>query len=424
MTLKLTVLGSGREVGRAALLLEDERSEKRILLDYGVTFDESDIPVFPLSVPPAKLKAIAITHAHLDHVGAAPMLFVSVRVPTIMTSLTKEFAKLMIEDMIKLAGYYLPYEYPELETMLNSVHTISPGGMVEIDGIRIEALNAGHIPGSVMYRIEMGGKVVLYTGDVNTIDTKLVSGARLEGVEANILIMESTYGNVDHPDRKEVEDRFIETIKSVIEDGGSVLIPAFALGRSQEILSILAERMPYANVYYDGMTRKILELMLSYPKYINRIDLLEKAARLFVAVQGADMRKRVYKEPGSIIVAPAGMLKGGPALYYLKRMWNAKKCAIILVSYQAPATPGRRILSEGTFEENGPRVQARVYWFDFSSHAGASGLLSIVKSVKGLEKVILVHGGDAVAYELAYRIKEEIGVDVEVPSNGSVIKLD
>ncbi len=423
MGLKLTVLGSGKEVGRAALLLEDESSGKKLLLDYGITFDESDIPVFPLSVPPAKLSAVAITHAHLDHVGAAPMLFVSVRMPVIMTELTKRLSKLMIEDMIKLAGYYLPYEYPELETMLSSVHEVSLGGEAEIDGIRIEVLNAGHIPGSAMYRIEMGGKTILYTGDINTIDTRLVSGARVDGVEADVLIIESTYGNVDHPDRKEVEDRFIETVKSIVEDGGSVLIPAFALGRSQEILSLLAERLPYANVYYDGMTRKIMDLMLSYNKYINRVDLLEKAARLFVAVQGTGMRKKIYREPGSIIVTPAGMLKGGPALYYLKRMWNAKKSAIILVSYQAPSTPGRRILAEGTFEEGGPRVRARVYWFDFSSHAGSSGLMRIVKSVKNLEKVIVVHGNDTVAHEFAYRIKEETGLEVEVPSNGTTLNL-
>ncbi len=422
MSVRITVLGAGQEVGRAAILVES-RSGEAVLLDYGVAFDESDIPVFPLSVRPSKLKAIAVTHAHLDHVGAVPMLFASIRRPVIMTELTKEFAKLLIEDMMKLAGYYLPFEHPELETMLANTKEVSIGSEVQLDGIRMEFINAGHIPGSVMVKLDVDGKTILYTGDVNTIDTRLVKGADLSGVEANVLIIESTYGNVDHPDRKLVEEKFIEAVKSVIEDGGNVLIPAFALGRSQEILALLAERMPYADVYYDGMSRKMLEIMLAYPKYINRIDLLKKAAQVFTPVQGTGMRRKVLKERGAVIVTPAGMLKGGPSLYYLKRIWDDRKSAVFLVSYQAPSTPGRKLLSEGVIEEGTPRIKAKLYWFDFSSHAGVSGLMKLVKQVKGLEKVIIVHGNDAVAYDLAYRIKEELGLEVHVPSNGEAIEV-
>jgi len=423
MAIKITVLGGGREVGRTAILLEDECSGKRILLDYGVSFNEDDIPVLPLSTAPSRLDAIAITHAHLDHVGAAPMLYISARKPIIMTELTKEFSRLLIEDMMKLAGYYLPFEHVELETMLANTKTVSLGDEVWIDGIALKFINAGHIPGSSMILVETKNKRIVYTGDVNTIDTRLVRGARVDGLDADILIIESTYGNIDHPERRKVEDKFIECLKEVIEDGGVALIPAFALGRSQEILALLAERMPYADVYYDGMARRIMDIMLSYSRYINRPELLEKAARLFTQVQGTGMRKKILKKPGSIIVSPAGMLKGGPSLYYLKRIWNEKKNAVFLVSYQAPATPGRRLLSEGVIEEGMPRIRARVYWFDFSSHAGVSGLISIVKSFKSLEKVIVVHGNDSTAYEFAYRIREEVGVEVEVPENGQTISI-
>ncbi len=423
MGLRLTVLGGGREVGRTALLVEDLDHERRVLLDYGVSFDEDDKPILPLSTPPAKLTAVAITHAHLDHVGAAPMLYISARPPIFMTEITKEFARLMIEDMIKLAGYYLPFEYPELETMLSCTQAIPLNKPVNIDGIELEFLNAGHIPGSAMVKLRIGNKTILYTGDVNAIDTRLVKGIDTSNLEGEILIIESTYGNVDHPDRRQVEDKFIETVKSVIEEGGIVLIPAFALGRSQEILALFAERMPYADVYYDGMSRKILEIMLNYRNYINRIDLLEKASRLFTCVQGTGMRKKILKSGGSIIVTPAGMLKGGPALYYLKRIANQRRNAIILVSYQARATPGRLMLSEGVVELGSPRVQAKVFWFDFSSHSGVSGLMKLVKSVKNLEKVIVVHGNDSVVYDFAYRIKEEVGVEVHTPANGETIDL-
>jgi len=422
MGVKITVLGAGQEVGRAAILVENSNGES-ILLDYGISFDESDIPVLPLSVKPCKLKAVAVTHAHLDHVGAVPMLFISTKRPVIMTELTKEFSKMMIEDMLKLAGYYLPFEHRELETMLSCTRGVSIGSELWIDGIRMEFINAGHIPGSSMIKLDIKDKSILYTGDVNTIDTNLVRGADLHGVEANVLIIESTYGNVDHPERKRVEDKFVEALREVIEDGGTALIPAFALGRSQEILAILAKRMPYADVYYDGMARRIMDLMLSMPKYINRIDLLRKAAQIFTPVQGTSMRKKILKEKGAIIVSPAGMLKGGPSMYYLKRIWNDRKSAVFLVSYQAPSTPGRKLLSEGTIEDGMGRIGAKVYWFDFSSHAGVSGLMKLVKEVKGLEKVIVVHGSDSVAYELAYRIREELGVEVFVPRNGESIEV-
>ncbi len=421
MSMKIEVLGGGREVGRTAILVE--YSGKSILFDYGVSFNEEDIPVLPMSVQPSKLSAVLVTHAHLDHVGAAPFLYVSARPPAVMTELTKELAKVMIEDMLKLAGYYLPFEYPELEAFLSSVQPLRLGSELIINDIRIEAINAGHIPGSAMYRVEIGNRSILFTGDVNTIDTRLVKGAHREGLEANILIIESTYGNVDHPPRKRVEDKFIDTIRSVVEDGGTVLIPAFALGRAQEILALLAEKMPYANVYYDGMARRILEIFLSYREYINRVDLLEKVVRIFTAVQSSSMRRKICREPGSIIVAPAGMLKGGPSVYYLKRMGENSRNALILVSYQAKSTPGRKLLSDGCIEEGGSKIKARVYWYDFSSHAGVSGLLEIVKSVRNLEKVVIIHGSDNSAFELAYRIKENLGIDVEVPSVNQVITV-
>ena len=417
----ITVLGGGREVGRAAVLLS--YGDKKILFDYGIGLGEDDIPVLPLPVKPAELSAVAITHSHLDHVGAAPFLYISRRIPTVMTGLTRELSRIMITDMLKLAGYYLPFEYPELNVMLESVVEGRLGSTLEVSGIPIDIINAGHIPGSAMFRVEVGGRYILYTGDVNTIDTRLVKGADLSGIEANVVVIESTYGNVDHPPRSRVEERFIEVVKEVVEDGGVVLIPAFALGRSQEILCLLAEKMPYANVYYDGMARQITEILLNYRRCIHRPDLLEKAYKIFTPVPRASLRKKILKEPGAVIVTPAGMLKGGPALYYIKRMWSDRRSALIFVSFQAPSTPGRRVLEEGVFEELGPRVQARVMWFDFSSHAGVSGLLGLLKSVKGLEEVVVIHGGDPTVFDFAALVEEELGVKVHTPSNGETIEL-
>lgn len=423
MSIELTVLGAGREVGRAAILLTTADGRTSILLDYGVSFDEFDRPLIPLTVPPSKITATLITHAHLDHIGATPLLYTSARPKVLMSRLTLEVGELMIKDMLRLSGYYLPFEYPELTAMLENAKTVSLGENFWIDSVYVDTLNSGHIPGAFMYRLVSGERSIIYTGDVNTVDTRLSRGLSVDGVEANILIMESTYGMYDHPDRRRVEDLFIETVKEVVESGGIVLIPAFSLARSQEILSLLVERMPYSNVYYDGMAKDILSIFLKYRESINRYDLLEKVKSVFTPVKNGEMRKKICREPGSIVVAPAGMLKGGPVQYYIKRLWNDVKNAIILVSYQAPTTPGRRLLTEGSLENGGPRVRARVYWFDFSSHAGATDLFNLVRSVKNLEKVVLIHGSEDSIHALGYRIREELGIEFVAPKNGEKLAL-
>lgn len=416
-------MGGGREVGRTAILVALDNRDDAILFDYGISFDEQDRPVFPLSVSPIKLKAIFVSHAHLDHIGATPLLYVSAKPSIITTRLTLITGKIMIEDMLRLSGYYVPYEYPELISMMDSARATGIRSTIDIDNVQIDIYNAGHIPGSCMFRIHTKNKTILYTGDINTIDTKLVRGADVSGISANILIMESTYAQYNHPPRNRVEENFIEVLKMVLNDGGTILIPSFSLGRAQEILAILADKMPHANVYYDGMARDIMMIYLENSEYINRIDLLRKAYELFNAVKDSRMRKKICNEPGNIIVAPAGMLKGGPATYYIKKISTNSRNAIVLVSFQAPTTPGKKLLTDGILTEDEQLVKAKVFWFDLSSHAGSNDLFNIVKSIKGIEKLILVHGAEESMYSFGHRVKEELGIDFSAPVNGETIKL-
>jgi len=420
MNQRIHILGAGREVGRAAIAVE--KSGRYLLLDYGVTFDEKDIPMLPLTIPPSMVDGLIITHAHLDHVGAAPLLYISSNPRSYMTPITRDISRLMLYDFLKLSSYYLPFEANEVEKFLESATSVGYGGEVDVGRFRVLFRDAGHIPGSASVLLDDGSKRILYTGDVNTLETRLVGPADLGGLDAEVLIIEATYGDTDHADRSSVEERFVEAVREVVERGGTVLVPAFSLSRSQEILSMLAERLDSYRVSYDGMIRPITEIMLRYLSYIRKPESLKKANDIFTQVDGWSMRRRIWREPG-VIVASAGMLKGGPALYYLKRIAGDKNSAVFLVSYQGKNTPGRMILEKGVFMEGGPRVVARVEWFDFSAHAGRSGLLSIVKSIKSLEKVIVIHTDPDVGASFANRVKEELGVDVVLPGIGDVIEV-
>ncbi len=415
----IEILGSGQEVGRGAISVEYDG--KSVLLDYGVNFDENDNPVMPLHIPPNKLEALVLTHTHLDHIGGAPLLYSSITPRAFATSFTMQAARMMLEDFLKLSGYYLDFEATEINRLLESITQVDFGDKIKL-GEKFELFfhSSGHIPGSLSVSVKTPDGTILYTSDVNTIKTKLVDGAKFDNVEADVLIIESTYGDSDHPPRESVEKRFVDTVKEVYEKGGTVLVPVFSVGRGQEIMGVLIEHDIYP-VYVDGMVRQATDVMLSNRKFLSRPELIEKAKNEYMFLKGWQDRRRVWKEPG-VIVASAGMLKGGPSRYYLKKLHKEKKNAILMVSYQAPGTPGRLILEKGRYNEASV-VEARVEWFDFSSHAGSSDLLGIVKSIKNLKKVILVHGEPETQNFFAERIKKEVGIDVIITKNGDKIEF-
>ena len=402
-----------------------DRSKRYLLLDYGVNFNERDEPQLPLHIRPNDIAALVVTHAHLDHVGATPIFYTSARIPAVMTTLTKKLSEVMIKDFIKISGYYLPFDNTDLNTLLDNTLEVNYNEEVKIDNFKIKLLNAGHIPGSSMVYIEVDGVTILYTGDINTIDTRLVKKPELENIRADVVIIEGTYGNAVHPPRNQVEDEFIESINEVIENGGNVLIPAFSLGRSQEILSLLYEKLSWANVFYDGMIRVINNILLSHPEFINRYDLLANALSRFKLVRGSSDRKRIVKGNENIVVSSAGMLKGGPAVYYVKKLMDDPNNAIFLVSFQGPSTPGRSLLEDGVIGESRELIKARIQWFDFSSHAGSDGLLWIVKSIKDVSKVIIIHSQPNSALALKNSLSDYIdGDSIHIPNNGDKLILN
>ncbi|WP_440060208.1 MBL fold metallo-hydrolase [Thermogladius sp. 4427co] len=421
----MKVLGGGREVGRVALLFEDKG---KFLLDYGVNFDEKDRPQLPLHVRPSELDFIAVSHAHLDHIGAAPLMYITGKPRIILTKPTLEISNLLIQDFLKLNSTLVDYEYSEFVKMSEQAIFTDYGKEVDIDGYKIVFMNAGHILGSSSIFIETpSGHKLLYTGDINNIQTWTLSGAELWPVRIDTLIIESTYGSRNHPPRYKVEKRFISVVEEVLSSGGTVLIPAFSVGRSQEVLTILANELPYADIYVDGMAREVCGIYLRYQKYLRDPSVYKRAVERAIFVRGVRERKKALKEP-SIIIATAGMLKGGPSLWYLKKLYDNPKNAVLLVSYQAPNSPGHLLLEKGGIDDTEiPFVKARVEWFDFSSHAGRDGLIEIAKMYsQSLRNIVIIHGDSESATSLGKAIRDLLGNDINIiiPSNSDVVNID
>lgn len=422
----LKILGGGLEVGRSAYLVSD--NGKNFLLDYGINFDEEDHPQFPLHVRPIDLSGIAISHAHLDHIGAAPLLYITGNPPVFITKPTLDIARYLINDFLKISGYYVDYDVNEFENLVLNSIVLEYGEDREVDGFKIIMTSAGHILGSSMVYLETpSDHRILYTGDVNNINTWTLTGAELWPLKVDTLIIESTYGSRKHPPRYLVENQLIEAVEEVIDSRGTVLIPAFSVGRSQEVMSLIQTELPHVEVYLDGMTRDITSIYLKHKKFLRDPSLFEKVVENTNFVRGWSDRRKIWRKP-CVIIASAGMLKGGPSLYYIKKIGDNPRNAVFLVSYQAPGTPGHHILEKGGFEELGyPKLQARLQWFDLSSHAGKDGLLWIIKRYKDvLKNIVIIHGEEESVKTFSKLIREELGEDVNIytPSNGEEIVLE
>ncbi len=419
-SLEIKFLGATREVGRAAIAVKTEKTQ--VLLDYGVMLNHE--PGFPMHVPPKDVDAIILGHSHLDHSGAVPVFFIQGKKPVYANKLTAELSQLLISDFIHLSSYYLPYEYLELRAMMRSVKHVDFGVKETIGDMTLELHNAGHIPGSAQVLIEADGRRILYTGDFNILDTRLLEGAKMDYGDLDAVIIESTYANEDHPERMELEKRFVEDVTDVVEKGGTVLVPAFSIGRSQEIICILAAHHFEHPVYLDGMAREASRVMMNYARFLRDPKLFMDAVHSVNWVEGWRDRRKATKMP-CVIVSPAGMLKGGPAMFYISKVGKKANNAVFLVSYQIPGTPGRELLEKGMCVIDGKmhKIKANVKHFDFSSHCGAKELKEAVRKIDGKAKVYVVHGAEGNCDLLAKWVKEEAGLEAAAPKPGDTFKV-
>jgi len=406
MAIEGRLLGGGHEVGRLGIHLKCQGAS--ILFDYGMT--ATDPPQYPIHAGP--IDACFLTHAHLDHGGMIPWLTARYDIPIHATGVTREVAVLLMEDSIKIAeaeGYPQQYDSRDVKIAGRKFDEFMFGDTITTGKVQVTTHSAGHIPGATMYEIQ-GKRTTLVTGDLHTLDTRLVLGAK--PVKCDYLIMENTYSGRNHPSRLKTEYNFLKKIEEVVRAGGLVVIPSFAVGRTQEILLLLKDsRMEY---WLDGMGKTVNQIYLRYPESVRSPKRLRQAIARTKEVRTAHGRSRAVK--ADVIVTTSGMLDGGPVLNYVEAIREDPKSAILLTGYQVEGSNGHKLLETGMMEFHGvnERVECEVLKYDFSAHAGHNDLLEFAKRCDP-EKIVLVHGDEPEL--LAADLRTE-GYEVIAPKNG------
>ncbi len=376
-------LGGASEVGRLGMVLKSGPTST--LFDYGLL--PKDPPQYPIPAPP--VDGMFVSHAHLDHTGMIPWITRRQDVDVVLTPPTADVADLLLQDSLKIAdaeGFDAPFNDHDLRTARRRFRTIDFGDNVDMGDLEVTAHPAGHIPGATMYEVN-GNQTMLFTGDLHTLTTDLVWGAK--PVKCDSLFVESTYAGRQHPERLKSEYAFLKKVEQVVSRGGIALVPSFAVGRTQDIILTLAKAR--YEVWLDGMGKKVNAIYVQHPEYIRSAKKLHQAMNRVKVVDGPRTRQLALK--GDVIVCTSGMLDGGPVLGYLDAIRDDMRSAILLTGYQVEGTNGRKLVDTGAIDMYGVAVDVKIEWqkFDFSAHAGHDELVRFIEACDP-RRVVLMHG--------------------------------
>jgi len=447
---RISFLGGARQVGRSCLFLQTP--ESRVLIDCGVDVASSDKTYPHLEIPEFNindLDAVILSHSHLDHCGFLPYLYkFGFLGPTYCTAPTRDVSSLLLLDYVKIMrseGKEPVFSTDDVKEMVKHTITLEYDEVTDITpDVRITLYNAGHVLGSSMVHMHIGNGLhnVLYTGDMKFGKTTLLEPAVTEFPRLETLIVEGTYGGKDNimPSKEESDDMLASIIKTTAERGGKVLIPVLGVGRAQEVLLIIENKVREGSidkipVFIDGMVWDVTAIHTAYPEYLNspiRKLIFHKdenpfLSEIFREVGSPKERTQVIEETGScVILATSGMLVGGPSVEYLKHLGDNPKNTLIFVAYQGEGSLGRRIqrgereiaFSSGTSQEI-LNIRCEVFNIEgFSGHSGRLQLMNYVyKCSPRPKKVIVVHGESSRCLDLASSMHKKYRIETVAPRN-------
>ena len=454
---RITYLGSGREVGRSCMLLQTP--ESRILLDCGMNMG-ADTPetMYPYMEAPefniSQLDAVIISHSHLDHSALVPYLFkFGYRGPVYCTAPTRDVMALLQLDFVKIQredGKEPIYNSDDVREMVKHTITLEYDEVADITpDIRITLYNAGHILGSAMVHIHIGNGLhnLLYGADVKYAKTSMLSPAITQFPRLETLMLEATYGGKDNilPPPLEADEILGQSIGETIKRGGKVLIPVLGSGRAQEIIVLLERlirenKIPDVPVYMDGMIGDITAIHTAYPEYLNndvRQQIFAKDNNPFLManlkkVGSGKERLQIIEETGAcVILATSGMLVGGPSVQYLKALADNPKNCLVFSSYQAEGSLGARI-QRGEREfmfRNGQqtevtKINMEIFKLEISGHSDRKELMNFVARCNPRpKKIIINHGENSRCLNLASSIHSQYKIETIAPRNLDAIRI-
>lgn len=455
--IRMTALGGFREVGRSAVLLSTR--ESKILIDCGVDVSDPNngSPYFnaPEIQPIDSIDCVVITHAHLDHCGLLPALYkYGYDGPVYCTPPTRDLMSLLQLDYIRVSfgeGKKSPYESSHIREVVAHCIPLKYGETTDIaPDVRLTFQNAGHILGSAVAHFHIGDGLynIAFTGDMKFERTWLFNATVNKFPRLETLVIEATYGGHHdiQPSRTEAANQLKGIVERTLSKSGKVLIPVFAVGRSQEVMLVLEEfmrtsKIPTVPVYLDGMIWEATAIHTAYPEYLNsqlRTQIFQMGqnpflSEIFKRVDSNEMREKICHDPDPcVVLATSGMMNGGPVIEYLRAWADDEKNSLVFVGYQAEGTLGRKIQkgwTDLTLTEKGKPINIQLKMAvetvdGFSGHSDRRQLMNYVSSLDPKpERIIVCHGEEHKCVDLASSLYKKFNVETKAPMDLETIRL-
>lgn len=454
--MKITFLGGADEVGASCTLLE--MAGKHLLVDAGIRISprssrgiqNSQLPDLQPITGIGGPDFVLVTHAHTDHTGALPLVMEQYPLaPVLATAATQTLTRVLQMDAQRIMksrqeeeGELPLFDEIAVQRLLDAFQTVAFNKPIKLaENLQVTYYTAGHIAGAAVLALESNEGTLVFSGDISKSQQRTVKSVAVPPLRADALILESTYGGRLHANRVGEEKRLIQKLQNITERGGKVLIPAFALGRAQEVIQILLAHADVldAPVYVDGMVRVVCDAYQSFD------DILPKSLARLVGKKPLFFRRNIrpirseqqrqeiaQSERPLIVVASSGMLTGGASVAYARHFAPREENAILLTGYQDEEAPGRYLqnlihkrrrgeapmLSLGDASVS---VRCEIDTYSLSAHADESELLSFAEALHAKD-IMLVHGDAAARHSLATALRQR-GRKVSTPRIGQTKTL-
>lgn len=431
--MNLHFLGGAMEIGGSCIYLRI--AGKGILMDSGIRQSgvKDPLPDFRTLQEQGGVDAILISHAHMDHIGTLPLVSKAYpNAPVYMTAMSADLTRVLLYDSLKIMnnreGEIPHYSEQDVLAMLNRIHPVGFQTPFPIwEGFTLTFYPAGHIAGAACIYLSTEEGTVFYSGDFSAFSQRTIEGISIPKLRPDIAIVETTYGNRLHANRQLEEKRLVELVRECLLQKKKILIPAFALGRAQEVLLILRaaiqnQELPAVPVYVDGMIRDINIMYTRNPTYLKNAlgKRILKGNEPFYTreIQAvAPMQKREELLSGSepaIFLSSSGMLTGGPSVQYARQLAASEDACIIITGYQDEESPGRQLLNllehpaDAKLVLNGSSVpvKCRIEQVGLSAHGDKFEIENLLERLSP-RHIYLVHGNRDAMEELGKELTEQ-----------------